>query len=293
MIKRWMILVVVAAGVFAIDLPQASAQQVQISGPLAGQPAVRHMRIYREGRIRLQPFVGFTLQDEFSRTILFGGSASYHFLDWLGVGIWGGYGGVHLDTSLTDQISQRGITTDRNALSLPSRDFFPNQIGEINWVTAFQGIFVPLRGKVSLFQKVFVDTDFYIHLGVAAVGVEERASVNTEGEQDVCSNAPPPMAQPEGNACVATQTARSSRVAIAPTFGVGLNFYINDFLGLQVEWRGLPFKWNTSGTDERGAGPNGNFPDGRISGKDQIFKFNQMINVGLAIHLPTDVKISK
>jgi outer membrane beta-barrel protein len=292
MMKRWLIVLGLAAGVFAADLSSAKAQEVQITGPLAGAPAIRKMRMYRVNRIQLQPFVGFTMQDEFVRTMVFGAQANYHFTDWLGLGVWGGFGGVNFDTGLTDQISARGVTTDRNALSLPSNDFFSSQVGEITWMAALQGTLAPLRGKVSLFQKLSIDTDFYIHLGVAFVGVEERADVNTEGE-DLCQSAPAPNATPASDPCVATQTARASRVAIAPSFGVGLSFYANDFMALTIEWRGLPFKWNTSGTDEAGGGPGGDFPDGVIDENDQVFHFNQMVSLGLAIYLPTAANISE
>ena len=70
-------LTTVAASPLAVTT--ASAQDVQITGPLAGQPAVRHMRQYRVNRFFVSPSVGYTLQDEFSRALFFGGSLGYHF----------------------------------------------------------------------------------------------------------------------------------------------------------------------------------------------------------------------
>jgi hypothetical protein len=70
---------VLSAG--ALLAPAAHAQEVQVTGPLAGQPAVRHERIYREGRVELTPQVIFSFQDEFERIIGFGASATYHFTD--------------------------------------------------------------------------------------------------------------------------------------------------------------------------------------------------------------------
>lgn len=272
---------------------RASAQEVQITGPLAGAPACRTCRIYREGRFQIQPFVGFTLQDEFSRTMLFGAQLQYHFTDWLGLGLWGGFGGVHLDTGLTDEVAAGGQTTDRNALSLPSRKGFPDQIGTINWAAAAQLEFIPLRGKLSLFQKLFVDSDFYFFGGVAAVGVEERANINFADAQAKCGEGAFAMAGGSPAPCIATQDDRASRVAIAPTFGAGIVLYFNEFMGLSLEWRALPFAWNTSGTDEGGTGPDDEFPDGQINGDDRIFKFNHMVNVGLVIYLPTSADVSE
>ena len=191
---------------------------------------------------------------------------------------------------MTNEVNDLGQTTDRNALSLPSRENFENQIAQMMWAAAAQVTFIPLRGKLSLFQKLFVDTDFYLFGGVAAVGVEERADVNTEGAP-VCQTAPSPNATND-DPCVATQLARQSRVSIAPTFGVGLMMHITSWIGVSIEWRGLPFKWNTSGTDERGAGPGRNFPDGQISSADRRFLFNHMINLGVAFTLPPKARLS-
>ncbi len=267
------------------------AQEVQITGPLAGQPAVRKLRMYRKGRIELQPFLGFSLQDEYSRTMAAGAQAHYHITDWLGLGVTGAYGLLKLDTSLTDQIGSRGITTSRNALSLPSRELFSEQIGRIDWYASIQGQFIPLRGKVSFFQKLFVDTDLRIFLGVAFVGISERADVDGN---TVCRVAParPGGELDEQDECVQTQLARQSRVAIAPLYGVGMTFYLNDFLGLALEWRGMPFSWNTSGTDQFGGGPDEAFPDRRVDANDRQFKFNQFFQIGLSIMLPQQVQIS-
>jgi outer membrane beta-barrel protein len=267
---------------------RASAEDVQVTGPLAGAPAVRHMRVFREGRLQLQPFVGFTLQDEYSRTIFVGGQLNYHITDWLGIGVWGAFGAIHIDTGLTDEVTKRGQSTDRNRLSLPTAQNFPDQIGIMKWAAAFQGTFIPLRGKLALFQSIFLDTDLYVFAGLAGVGVEERADVAA----NTCTAGMP------SQACLDSQVARTSRVALAPTFGAGLTLYANSFIGVTLEWRALPFAWNTSGTDERGRDTDGNlssdgqFPDGRISGDDRIFQFNHMVNIGIAFYLPTSVDIS-
>jgi len=260
----------------------ARAQDVQITGPLAGAPACRHCRLYRVGRFQVQPTVGFTLQDEFSRTILFGAQANYHFTDWLGIGGFFQFGGVHIDTGLTDQVTLQGQTTTRNRLSLPGRELFPEQIGVISWIAGGQLSFIPLRGKLALFQKLFIDADFYVAAGVAAIGIEERADVGG----GVCGMMP-------SGACDESQVTRASRVAVTGTFAAGLMLYANDFFGVSVEWRALPFAWNTSGTDEAGAGPDEAFPDGQIDSGDRIFHFNHMVNLGFAFYLPIEATTSE
>jgi outer membrane beta-barrel protein len=261
----------------------AQAQEVTITGPLAGAPSVMHMRIYREGRFQIKLQGAMTLQDEFTRSIIFGGQLQYNLTDWLGIGVWGGFAPIHLDTGLTDEVNTRGAANERNVLSLPNKKLFPNQIGKILYIAAPQVEFTPLRGKLGLFEKVFVDTDFFLFGGVAFIGVEERADVLNKS---TCSTVPPSAA------CTpASQNARSSRMAIGPTFGVGLSMYLAEFLAMSIEWRAFPFAWNTSGTDESGS-TKGTFPDGIINSSDRLFHFNHLVGLGFSFFLPTTPGIS-
>ena len=257
----------------------AYAQEVQVTGPLAGAPAVHNMRVYRENRVMLIPHIGMTLRDPWQRTMMVGGQVHYHFTDWLGIGLWGSYGGVNFNTDLTSQVIAGGMTSGPNRLSLPSRENFGAQLAQTTWAAGPQINFVPLRGKLALFQKLFVDTDFFIQAGVVFLGIQERSNV-TGGD---CAAA--------DNACfVDTQTARSNRVAVRPSFGTGLNMYFNSFLGLQIEWRGYPASINESGTDE--AGPNGKFPDGSINKHDRIGRLHHMVSLGFIVFLPTSQKVT-
>jgi outer membrane beta-barrel protein len=273
---------------------EAAAQEVQITGPLAGAPAVRHMRIYRSGRFQLQPGLGFTINDEFSRSMMAGIQLGYHFTDWLGIHGFFNYTYYPLDTDLTDQISERGQSTEYNRLSLPTAGGFKDQIGHINFMAGVQATFIPLRGKLAMFQALFVDTDFYIFVGAAFAGVEERSDVKDAR----CTSES--WAQPTGRqSCIDSQSARTSRVALAPTFGVGLSLYFTDYIAMTLEYRAFPFKWNTSGTDEGGSNRSrkpdnsGEFPDGQITEADRTFQFNQMFGLGLAFYLPAKAKITE
>ncbi len=255
-------------------IPKVQAQDVEITGPLAGAPAVMNMRLYRQYRFQIKAHAAMTLQDEFTRHVMFGGQLAFHLTDWLGIGVWGAFAPIHLDTHLTEEIQEKGQRNDRNVMSLPERENFPDQIGKISYAIAPQVMFIPLRGKLGLLERLFVDTDFFVFAGAAFVGVEERDDVpssvcNAVGEQ----------------ACLNSQTARVTRFAIAPTFGAGLSLYLAEFLALTIEWRGLPFAWNTSGTDEAGD-DRGPFPDGEIDSEDRLFHFNHMVNLGLAFYLP-------
>jgi outer membrane beta-barrel protein len=295
--KRLAISLATMAAVLALHgAAHVQAQDVEVKGPLAGAPAVIGLRIYREMRFQIQLQGSMTLTDEFSRTVLVGGQLMFHPTDWLGIGVWGGFGLANIDTGLTDQVVSKGQTNTVNVLSLPNPARFADQIGHIKWVAAPEVQFIPLRGKLGIFEKLFVDTDFYIFGGVGMVGLEERKNVDASFVGMCRSNARN-MATGMENlssevACLqGTQTDRATRMAIAPTFGAGLSLYMTDFLAMTIEWRALPFAWNTSGTDESGDA-RGDFPDGAIDEKDRLSHFNHMISLGFAFYLPTTPKLS-
>jgi hypothetical protein len=81
-------------------------------------------------------------------------------------------------------------------------------------------------------------------------------------------------------------------LAIAPTFGAGLSFFPGRWTGFGLEYRALPFSWNSSGFDSQGGPPDENGPDFLVDEKDRQFKFNQMITVSFSVFLPQDLKIS-
>jgi outer membrane beta-barrel protein len=284
------VLVACALGILA-GTGQARAQELEVRGPLAGAPAVIGMRVYREMRFQLQLQASMTLQDEYSRTVLFGGQAMFHPTDWLGIGIWGGFGAIHVDTALTDEVTSKGQTNEVNVLSLPRASAFPDQIANIQWIAVPQVTFIPLRGKLGLFEALFVDTDFYVLGGVGLVGLEERADVD-QGTYTACRNMIEMGGLGAAIACLDdTQQERATRMAIAPAFGVGLSMYMADWVALTIEWRALPFAWNTSGTDESGDA-RGDFPDGVVDSQDRLSHFNHLMSLGFAFYLPTEPKLS-
>jgi len=271
-----------AAGVMAAPKP-AQAQEIQITGPLAGAPAVRKLRLYREGRAEIALGGGFTLLDEYKRTIFISGRLQYNIFDWLGVGVFGGFSpeAFSLNTDLTDKIESTAPRNSRTAVNLPGtrgQPEFAEQTGKMSWMAVPQVTFSPFRGKLALFQKLFVDTDLYLHGGVAFVGVKERADCGGAG-QVACTD-PKSFTQ-------------VSRVAPAPSFGLGLTLYPSNFISINVEYRAFPFTYNRGGFDSRGAGPDASFPDNRIDSEDRTFKFNQMIFVAAGFHLPTTPKVSQ
>jgi hypothetical protein len=302
--RTWKSLTLGAATVAALAaLPStAEAQEIQITGPLAGAPAVRKLRLHRQGRFELQAGANFTLLDEFQRTIMPTLGASYFFTDWFGVGLWGGYG-FQVQTGLAGEL-QRVAVEGRNCAANPTSTgcrltavnitragtnadgsartgtLGGDQFGAFQWVLAPQLTFTPFRGKVALFAAAFVDTDVSFFVGPAIVGLKQRRPCGLQ--DDDATNLGP---------CADT-FALDDAVTVAPTFGLQLNFYPLPFMGFGGEFRALPYAWNTSGFDVRGSQGDGRFPDNAISGADSEFRFNTMASVFLSFQLPPKMKIT-
>jgi len=288
--KRLVTVLAAALALFAFT-ERAEAQQILLTGPLAGAPAVRKLRLHRQGRFEVAPAVSFTLLDEYQRTILLGARLNYNFTDWLSFGAWGALGSaIRIQTGLTEQIQgvnagrraadPTGDSIDRRLTRVNLGPDFKKQLGGIDWIIAPQITVVPFRGKLALFQSIYLDTDLYFFGGPAFVGLTERKNCTTG------STAPDACGQPGS-------FGTASRVAIAPTFGLGFNFYINKWSALGFEYRGLPFSWNTGGFDTAGGGKDQKFPDNKIDNSDRQFNFNQVLTVSYNIYLPFQNKVSE
>ncbi len=267
----------------------ARAQEILLTGPLAGSPAVRKLKLYRQNRFEIAPAASFTLLDEYQRQIFIGARLNYNLTDWLAIGAWGASGFIKISTALSENIQnvnqQRRAADARNIAagggpSLNSRltavnigRDFTKQLGTMDWILAPQVTLVPFRGKIALFQSIFADTDLYFFGGAAFAGLKERADCKPGNCQ--------------------TSFTMKSRTAIAPTFGLGFSFYVNKWNAFGFEWRGTPFARNTGGFDNHGGGPNGKFPDYAIDSKDQEFKFNQMLTVSYGFYFPTMHHVSE
>jgi hypothetical protein len=286
-IGKAMVAVLGAAAMLLIALPEAKAQEIQITGPLAGAPAVRRLRLHRQDRFDIAPNVSFSLLDEYRRTIMPGLRLNYHFFDWFGLGLFGGYG-FQYNAALADELQDKAIdkrecgknpdalACKRTAVSLCRGDncLAKKQLGQLDFVVAPQLTFVPFRGKISLFSEAFVDTDISIFVGGALIGVKER--------QD-CK---------KGECGLDKSFELAERITGAPTFGLGFNFYPLDFMGFGVEYRALPFSWNSSGFDNAGGGKDGKFPDDVIDSNDRSFHFTSVLTVFLNFQLPGEINIS-
>ena len=207
-----------------------------------------------------------------------GGRLNYNITDWLAIGVWGAFGAVHMhdrphrshsrcdeNTSLlhgpggqNNDVANGNVSINNLLTRRASAAISRSSWASIDWIVSPQITVIPFRGKLAIFQKIFVDTDAYLFAGPAFVGLTE--------ERKDCMR---PTARPTfDRGC-----AHRDRADVRPR----LRFYTGNFMSLGLEWRALPFAWNTGGFDTRGGAPDGRFPDSKVDEQDREFKFNQML----------------
>ena len=300
-----------------LSTKQVSAQEILLTGPLKGAKAVHDLRLYRKGRVEFAPTATFTLLDEYMRQIFVGARLNYNITDFLAIGAWGGFSPtpLKLEAGLVDKIqavsdarkrenqvelsAMRQPNLQNRLTSLNLGDQFADQLGSVDWVVAPQITFVPFRGKIALFQSIYIDSDLYFFAGPAIAGVTERADCAGPSStlQGGCSSERPSGVSDAGGDPIPIPNAEtfptSKRVAIAPTFGLGFTFYVNRWNALGFEWRAVPFSRNTGGFDNHGGGPDSDFPDQRVDADDRDLKLNQMLSVSWNFYVPFDFQVSE
>jgi hypothetical protein len=298
---------------------QGRSQEILLTGPLKGAGAVHRLRLYRNQRVELAPTATFTLLDEYVRQIFVGARLNYNITDFLALGVWGGFSpdALQIPAGLVDKI--QGQNEQRRALNarllqggqqadLGSRltalnlgREFEDQLGRIDWIIAPQVTFVPFRGKIALFQSIYVDSDLYFFAGPAIASVTERRDCEGTGPvaEGGCSSSETQAGQvttPGNDPIVIPNNVAfptESRIAIAPTFGLGFTFYVNKWNAFGFEWRATPFARNTGGFDNHGTGPDNDFPDQSVNSDDRDFKINQMLSVSWNFYIPLDYQTTE
>jgi outer membrane beta-barrel protein len=282
------------------------AQEILLEGPLAGAPAVRKLVLYREMRFSVGPQFAYTILNDYMHNFLLGGRIEFNIFDWLSIGAVGYYA-FNVTTALTDHItSSRDIggspTTpaESNYPSYTGSGNFKNQVALLKGMYLGQISLIPLRGKVSMFEKLFLALDGYIFLGGGAVQYDERQSCKGDG----CGSWPNNILAPK----------RVSQFGGTFTAGVGFMAFWNEWLAVNVEYRLTPFKWNAGGTDEAGQSgtqwqrtrksdgtytwtttnkSGGDYPDGNIDENDRTWNMNQSIALGVIFYFPLEPSIAE
>jgi outer membrane beta-barrel protein len=262
--KRIIGSVVVALTVVFLASP-AFAQRRH--NPLEGQPAIRHRLELRSLRFEVTPFAGFTMLNDFNNTAFGGVKLEYHLTDWIGIGgLFGG--GAAVGTGLKDQIEQT-LFDSGDLKGGPSKTCADAAMNHVAYFAAGQVELSPFGGKFAVFSKAFMNYDFYIDLGVGMVGLANNLGAHNECPSDQYGG---------------MNNDVNNGLKIGPTGAVGMHWFFNKFVALDLSYRAIVIKDNPSGRDTNG--------DKVVNSDDLKFGPKNFITLGLAFYLPADAEIS-
>jgi hypothetical protein len=306
---------------------RVSAQEILLEGPLAGAPAVRKIVQYRDGRFSLGPQFAYTILNHYMHNILIGARVEYNITDWLGAGLIG-YFGVNFPTTLTDHVTNSSnvggnpttpADTGSNWPSYTGAANFEDQVAQLKGMYLAQLSLVPFRGKMSMFEKLFVAIDGAIFVGGGIVHYDQRANCDGSYDPETGNYA---TGCGDFNAFLndgdTSHLAPTLETTIGGAFTWGINFmaYFNNWFAINLEYRMTPFKWNAAGTDQAGqsastweyvedpenpgepmwqpsSSGSGGYPDGSIGDDDKTWNLNQSIALGFIFYLPLDPSIGE
>jgi outer membrane beta-barrel protein len=182
-------------------------------------------------RVELMPQIGTTINDPFLLSYTLGGAVNYWFSDVLSVGVQG-QKYIRTSTGLDADVIRLGAIPNLNQL-----DFY----GGVHFT------YVPVYGKFALFNQGVVGFDTFVSLGAGVTGNQILAPFNfnevVKQEADdldprreslaaVCAKAP---ASVDPDFCANPASFKDSQLALSPSAGIGLRFFISDFMTLTFD----------------------------------------------------------
>jgi outer membrane beta-barrel protein len=165
---------------------------------------VRRKLLYRSTRVEITPAAGMTLNDAFRRNYIGGAGFNYHLTNEFGIGVSGGYGVLHSNTDLSNNINATAPSADNISYA------------EIQWLADFTLSYVPIFGKFSLFKSATIPYDLHLLGGLTVVN-----EVGTT---------------PEGNGTV---DAEVEGIRPGGVVGGGVRLFLSDMLSVNFDTRTL------------------------------------------------------
>lgn len=118
-------------------------------------PIVRRQLLYRSDRLEVQPALGHTLNDPYRRTLFLDVAANYHLTNTFSLGLDLGWGAIHYNSSLLDEIEAANPARAREL-----------GFAETTLLTNFHLGYVPFYGKFNFLDVGTVNWDFHLIGGV-------------------------------------------------------------------------------------------------------------------------------
>ena len=179
-------------------------------------PIVRRKLLFRSNRFELSPSLGSTMNDAYKRNYLVGIDANYHLTNHFGLGASGAFGVLTANTDLLNQVNETVDEHISNGLAYSTTTvLFDLHLS-----------YVPLFGKISVFDTNVVNYDFHLEAGFGGALVAADGTV----DDDQLSGFKP-----------------------APVFGMGVRLFIADSFAINFNVK--DFVYSSADALEKGAEP--------------------------------------
>jgi outer membrane beta-barrel protein len=242
--RLWLTLLAMIGLALVFAPATVSARKVD----LGDAPVIRKPLEWRKGRFGVSPVIGVTIGDPYWTSLTVGASGDYHILDWLAVGVDFRYF-VGFKSGLLDQIeSELDAARPEGAASDVTTS-------HLNWLVTANVQLIPLYGKFLLFDTWEVAYDFHVLAGVGYAGT---------------------IALPDDE----TRQIPATDGSVAPVFGGGFRFFVNSWLGFNLEFRDYLVQMVRVVPE---------YPPG-VSAPGRTFENNFEISLGVTFLFPTEVR---
>lgn len=207
MARTFLVTTTVFLGLITATESPAQMKDTRSDSAFEGGPIVRRQLLHRSSRLEIQPQASFTLNDAFIRNTLVGATVNYHLNNVFSVGVSGGFGALHSDTSLRKNVDLTLSQQDRARFNEIS-------YSQIDWAADIGMSYVPLFGKFSVMNKVITHYDVHVTGGVAFIS-ESAVSASGDGSVDAIQDGVKPGGM----------------------VGVGMRFFLTDMFSLNADVR--------------------------------------------------------
>jgi outer membrane beta-barrel protein len=183
--------------------------------------AIENRFFLKEGRFEIAPHLGYVPNNSFARRYVGGLALNYHFAETLAVGADITYSP---DLGKNDLKQLVGILLDRAFNAGGADTAFQQPLDKVTLSAAFGVSWAPVYGKINLIGETVLNFDLY---GFAGLGMVSKSNYYAQFDPTVIEILEP-------NDVVLLQ-AVGNEVRIAPTIGVGQNYFLNQILALKLD----------------------------------------------------------
>jgi len=189
------------------------------------RPAVANRFFLKQQRFEIAPMFGYVPNNPFARRYVGGLGLGYHFTETLSAQANVGFSPDAAEgdlKGLTSVLLDRAFAADQD-----NAENFQQPLDKVLLQASFGVAWAPLYGKINLFGETVLNFDFYGSAGIGMVSKQNYAA-----KYDLAAT---PDMQLAGD--IVALEPLDSEVKVAPSIGVGANFFLNQFMAFKIDAR--------------------------------------------------------